>query len=81
MMDVIGYKPKSREDLFKAIDNCVSISQLFALVQHEKINIQMRTLNGASNIQPKKLSPEDFIPNKSPLDKLKEAVKQAVENR
>lgn len=77
-MQVQGYKKKTKAELLRAIDDCVSISQLCALVQHENITIQMQCQQGASNIPNKKLTAEDFIPNRSPLDRLKEAVKQAV---
>lgn len=77
-MDVVGYKKKSREELIKEIDSCVSINQLFAIVQHENIKIQMQPMSSASNIPQKRLEPKDFIPNKSPLDRLKDAIKAAI---
>lgn len=77
-MQVQGYKRKSKTELLKAVDDCVSISQLCALVQHEGIVIQMQSQQSASNLPKKVLSPQDLIPNKSPLDKLKEKVTAAV---
>ena len=79
-MEVQGYQKKTKEELLKAIDSCVSISQLCALVQHEHIVIQMKSQSSASSLPQKKLAAEDFIPNRSPLDKLKEDIKEAVEN-
>ncbi len=79
-MKVQGYQKKSKAELLEAIDSCVSISQLCALVQHEHIIIQMKSQSSASGLPQKKLTAEDFIPNRSPLDKLKDDVKEAVEN-
>lgn len=79
-MQVQGYQKKTKEELLKAIDSCVSISQLCALVQHEHIVIQMKSQSSASCIPQKKLTAEDFVPNRSPLDKLKDDIKEAVEN-
>lgn len=79
-MQVNGYKKKTKQQLLKAIDNCKSIAQLFALVQHEQINMRMQTLPGASNIPPRKIELREFAPNETYLDKLKAAVKATVEN-
>lgn len=74
-----GYKKKDIRELLKAIDECTSLSQLFALIQHEQIEIQMHAQSGASNLTPRKLSPQDIIRNKSlPLDRLKAEVKRSV---
>lgn len=79
-MTVYGYKKKkNKQELLKAIDKCKSISQLFALVQHEEINMRMHTLPGASNIPPKRLEIRNIDPNSTPLDRLKAAVKLTVE--
>ncbi|MDR0914514.1 MAG: hypothetical protein LBM65_05060 [Oscillospiraceae bacterium] len=75
-----GYRKKSREEILGEIDNCKSISQIFALVQHENINMRMHTLPGASNIPPKRLEITEFAPNQTYLDKLKAAVRLTVEN-
>ncbi|MBQ0097532.1 MAG: hypothetical protein KBS62_01175 [Oscillospiraceae bacterium] len=80
-MQVQGYKKKTKAELLKAIENCVSISQLCALVQHEHIEIRMRCQQGASNIPMKKLTAKDFIPNRSPLEKMKDEIRQIVENQ
>ena len=79
-MKVYGYKKKNtKEELLKAVDDCKSIDQLFALVQHEEINMRMHTLPGASNIAPKRLEIRDFKAGTTYLDKLKAAVKMTVE--
>ncbi len=76
-MQVLGYKKKTKAELLKAVDECVSISQLFALVQHEGLVLQMQCLEGASNIAPKKLT-TDKEQLKSPLENLKNRVKIAI---
>ncbi len=74
-----GYKKKNIPELLKAIDNCTSLSQLFALIQHEQIEIQMHAQDGASNLTPRKLTAKDIIGNRDfPLDRLKNEVKKAV---
>ena len=79
-MEVLGYKKKTKSELLKAVDACVSISQLCALVQHEGITIQMQCLPGASNI-PKKKLPTGELVAKSPLDTLKERVINAINSK
>ncbi len=76
-MQVLGYKKKTKAQLLKAVDDCVSISQLFALVQHEGLVLQMQSLPGASNIPKKELPTGDKI-QKSPLESLKDRVKIAI---
>ena len=56
---VTGYARKPKKALIKAIDDCVSLSQLFALIQHENITLQMHSQPGASNLVPKTLSPKE----------------------
>ena len=74
-----GYRKKSTPELLKAIDECKSINQLFALVQHEGIVIQMKSSeNAASNI-PFRPLPER--PDVLPLEKLKKQVREAVLQR
>lgn len=79
-MQVLGYTKKSKTELLKAVDSCVSISQLCALVQHEGIKIQMQCLPGASNIPMKRLPTGELVV-KSPLDNLKERVKNAINSK
>ncbi|MBQ8860586.1 MAG: hypothetical protein IJ015_04525 [Ruminococcus sp.] len=76
-MRVLGYKKKSKTELLKAVDDCVSISQLFALVQHEGLVLQMHAQQGASNLAPKKLS-TDKSELKSPIEILKDRVRIAI---
>ena len=61
---VHGYRHKTTEELVRAIDECTSLSQLFALIQHEHITIQMLTRPGASNLAPKILSPKEITGNR-----------------
>ncbi len=76
---LVGYKKKNIRELLKAIDECNSLSQLFALIQHEQIEIQMHAQSGASNLQPRTLKAQDIINNKDlPLDRLKAEVKKSV---
>lgn len=78
---VTGYRKKSRKQLLKAIDECCSLSQLFALIQHEGITLQMHSQSGASNLTPKKLGPKDIINKKdTPFERLRSQVRKAVED-
>lgn len=73
------YRKKKIPELLKAIDDCTSLSQLFALIQHEQIEIQMHAQSGASNLRPRRLSAKEIIDsNDLPLDRLKAEVKKAV---
>lgn len=74
-----GYRKQDIYSLLKAIDECTSLSQLFALIQHEDIEIYMHAQSGASNLQPRKLTAKNLADNKDlPLDRLKAEVKKAV---
>lgn len=76
---VTGYARKPKKALIKAIDDCVSLSQLFALIQHENITLQMHSQPGASNLVPKTLSPKEIIDKKdTPLERLKAEVKKSI---
>ncbi len=76
---VTGYTKKSKQELIKAIDDCVSLSQLFALIQHENITLQMHSHPGASNLAPKVLTARQIIDKKdTPLERLKIEIKKAV---
>ena len=78
---VSGYKRKSKAELIKAIDKCTSLSQLFALIQHEGIVMQMHSQSGASNLTPKTLGPKEIIDKKdTPFERLKAEVRKAVVN-
>ena len=76
-MEVLGYKKKTKSELLKAVDECKSISQLCALVQHEGIKIQMQCLSGASNIPKKQLLTGEMLA-KSSLDNLKDRVRAEI---
>ncbi len=78
---VSGYHKKTQSQLLKAIDECLSLSQLFALIQHENISLQMHSQIGASNLVPKKLSAKEITSKKdTPFERLKEQVRKAVED-
>ena len=78
---VRGYRRKTKEQLLKEIDACKSLSQLFALIQHEGIVLRMYSQPGASNLTPKKLYPKEIIDNKedTPFERLRIRVRKAVE--
>lgn len=78
---VSGYRRKTKEQLLKEIDACKSLSQLFALIQHEGIVMRMYSQPGASNLTPKKLYPKEIIDNKedTPFERMRIKVKKAVE--
>ena len=78
---VSGYRRKTKEQLLKEIDACKSLSQLFALIQHEGIVMRMYSQPGASYLTPKKLYPKEIIDNKedTPFERLRLRVRKAVE--
>ncbi len=77
---VQGYRKKTKRQLLKAIDECTSLSQLFALIQLEGIVIQMHSQSGASNLTPTTLSPGEIISKKdTPFERLKAEVRKSVE--
>lgn len=73
-----GGVPVNKSELLKAVDAVETIAQLFELVQREKIDIRMHSFTSASNLPPKMLDLTDT--QVSPLEKLKFAVKSAIEN-
>ena len=76
-----GYRKKKIPELLKEIDECSSLSQLFALIQHEQIEIFMHAQSGASNLQPRKLTSKEIIENNDlPLDRLKAEVRRNRRN-
>lgn len=78
---VNGYRKKTQSQLLKEIEKCESISQLFALIQHENISLQMHSQSGASNIIVRKLGSKEIIDKKdTPFERLKTQVRRAVEN-
>lgn len=80
-----GYQGKSKEELLRAVDECTSISQLFALIQHEDITIYMHSNTDASSLNPRKLiklTASDIISKKdTPFERLKAEVRKAVSER
>ncbi len=79
-IQVNGYRKKTQAQLLKAIDECVSLSQLFALIQHENISLQMHSQPGASNLTPKKLSSKEIVGRRdAPFERLRAEVRKAVE--
>ena len=77
-----GYRKKKIPELLRAIDDCTSLSQLFALIQHEQIEIQMRAQSGASNLTPKKLEPRLQVDTgESPFERFKAEVVKSLTQR
>ena len=68
----------TKEQLVRAVETCPTIDKLFELVKNEHIVIQMKSFNSASNLPQKKLSAQEMVSDKTPLDKLKEQVIEAV---
>ncbi len=71
-------KQHSQEQLIRAIETCPTIDKLFELVKRENIVIQMKSFNSASNLPQLKPSEMQLVPDKSPLERLKEQVVNAV---
>lgn len=77
------YQPPQRhtkEQLIRAVQTCPTIDKLFELVKNEHIVIRMKSFNSASGLPQKRLSGAELMPDKSPLDRLKEQVLDAVIN-
>lgn len=72
---------KSKEDLLKEVDRCSTISELFALVKNNNIDMRMQTLCSASNIPPKLLEYDSSASIEDPLIRLKKVVRLATENQ
>ena len=70
----------TKEQLIRAVQTCPTIDKLFELVKNEHIVIQMKSFNSASSLPQHKLGGAELIPDKSPLDRLKEQVLDAVMN-
>lgn len=68
----------TKEQLIRAVETCPTIDKLFELVRNEHIVIRMKSFNSASNLPQKKPSEMALKPDKSPLDRLKEQVIEAV---
>ncbi len=80
-----GYQHKSKQELLKAVDECTTLSQLFALIQHEDITIYMHSNSDASSLNPRKLvklTASDIISKKdTPFERLKAEVRKTVSER
>ena len=69
------YVKHTKEQLLRAVQTCPSIDKLFELVKNEHIVIRMKSFHSASSIPMKDVP---LIPDKSPLDSLKEQVCEAI---
>ena len=70
----------TKEQLIRAVQTCPTIDKLFELVKNEHIVIRMKSFSSASGLPQKRLSGAELTPDKSPLDRLKEQVLDAVMN-
>lgn len=70
----------TKEQLIRAVQTCPTIDKLFELVKNEHIVIRMKSFDSASGLPQHRLSGEELKPDKSPLDRLKEQVLDAVMN-
>ncbi|MBR1534722.1 MAG: hypothetical protein IJ639_10175, partial [Ruminococcus sp.] len=74
------YQRHTKEQIIRAVETCPTIDKLFELVKNEHIVIQMKSFHSASSLPQRKLSGAELIPDKSPLELLKEQVLDAVMN-
>ncbi len=70
----------TKEQLIRAVETCPTIDKLFALVKNEHIVIRMKSFHSASSLPQHKLGGAELMPDKSPLDRLKEQVLDAIRN-
>ena len=70
----------TKEQLIRAVQTCPTIDKLFELVKNEHIVIRMKSFSSASSLPQQRLGAGELIPDKSPLDRLKEQVLDAVMN-
>ena len=70
----------TKEQLIRAVQTCPTIDKLFELVKNEHIVIRMKSFSSASGLPQKRLSGAELMPDKSPLERLKEQVLDAVIN-
>lgn len=73
-----AYRRHSKEQLIRAVETCPTIDKLFELVKSEHIVIRMKSFSSASGLPQQKPSEMELMPDKSPLDRLKEQVVEAV---
>lgn len=70
----------TKEQLIRAVQTCPTIDKLFALVKNEHIVIRMKSFSSASSLPQHTFGKDELIPDKSPLDRLKEQVLDAIYN-
>ena len=70
----------TKEQLIRAVETCPTIDKLFELVKNEHIVIRMKSFNSASCLPQQKPGEMELMPDKSPLERLKEQVLDAVYN-
>ena len=73
-----AYNKRTKEQLIHAVETCPTIDKLFELVKNERIVIRMKSFSSASNLPQGKPSQTELMPSKSPLDRLKEQVVEAI---
>ncbi|MBQ6337331.1 MAG: hypothetical protein IJI50_08885 [Ruminococcus sp.] len=75
------YQPQrhTKEQLIRAVQTCPTIDKLFDLVKNERIVIRMKSFNSASSLPQQTFGKDELIPDKSPLDRLKEQVLDAIQ--
>ena len=73
-------QPHTKEQLIRAVQTCPTIDKLFELVKNEHIVIRMKSFSSASSLPQRKPGDMELMPDKSPLDRLKEQVLDAVMN-
>ena len=75
---IAAYGRRSKEQLIRAVETCPTIDKLFELVKNEHIVIRMKSFNSASCLPQQKPDDMELMPDKTPLDRLKEQVVEAV---
>ncbi len=75
------YQPQrhTKEQLIRAVQTCPTIDKLFELVKNEHIVIRMKSFSSASSLPQHTFGENELVPDKSPLDRLKEQVLDAVQ--
>lgn len=72
------YQRHTKEQLIRAVQTCPTIDKLFELVKNEHIVIRMKSFSSASSLPQHTFGRDELIPEKSPLERLKEQVLDAV---
>lgn len=75
------YQPQThtKEQLIRAVQTCPTIDKLFDLVKNEHIVIRMKSFNSASSLPKQTFGKDELTPDKSPLERLKEQVLDAIQ--